>query len=77
MNWRKSSHSFSNGNCVEAADWRKSSRSGQKYNCVEVSSGVAVRDTKNNGTGPVLRFSDEAWRKFLTDVCPSSEVDRT
>ncbi|MGH3287976.1 MAG: DUF397 domain-containing protein [Streptosporangiaceae bacterium] len=25
---------------------------------------VAVRDTKQNGTGPVLRFSPAAWREF-------------
>ena len=33
--WRKSSHSFSNGNCAEVAAWRKSSAS-KESNCAEV-----------------------------------------
>lgn len=71
--WRKSSYSSSNGECVKTADWRKSSFSHTDWTgqCVEVTSGVSVRDTKDNGTGPVLRFTDQAWRKFLTDVCLS------
>lgn len=51
--------------------WRKSSYSGsQGGNCVEVAnrSGVLVRDTKQNGTGPVLRFSPIAWRMFADRV---------
>ena len=63
-NWRKSSFSFSNGNCVEAADWRTPAASMADGNCVEVASGVAVRDTKDR-EGPVLKFSAAAWRAFL------------
>lgn len=49
MNWRKSSYSGDNsGNCVEVD---------------EVASGVLVRDTKDT-TGPVLRFTPDAWRSF-------------
>ncbi len=33
--WRKSSFSFSNGNCAEVAAWRKSSASNFSGNCVE------------------------------------------
>ena len=34
--WRKSSYSFANGNCVEASgDWRTSSYSGGNGQCVE------------------------------------------
>jgi hypothetical protein len=67
VNWRKSSFSFSNGNCIEvaeaeAADWRKASQS-ESGNCVEVASGVAVRDTQDR-EGPVLTFSAAAWRAF-------------
>jgi uncharacterized protein DUF397 len=55
MNWRKSSYSSDNGG-----------------ECVEVASpegAVAVRDTKQNGTGgPVLRFSPAAWRRFASRV---------
>ena len=55
MNWRKSSFSASQTNCVEVA-WRKSSFSADQTNCVELgwrTDGVAVRDSKNPA-GPVL-----------------------
>jgi hypothetical protein len=53
MNWRKSSYSSSNsGNCIEVAD--NDSR-------------VLVRDTKNR-TGPILRFSADAWRRLVEQV---------
>ena len=49
-------------------DWRKSSYSGNGGgNCVEVGAAahaIAVRDTKQYGAGPVLRFSPAAWRRF-------------
>jgi hypothetical protein len=64
--WRTSSHSFSNGNCVEVAAWRKSSRS-SNGDCVEVGQGAAVtgvRDSQDRG-GPVLTFSAGAWTAFL------------
>jgi Domain of unknown function (DUF397) len=49
LNWRKASYSASNGGgCVEVAD--QASR-------------VLVRDTQDR-TGPVLRFTPEAWRRF-------------
>jgi hypothetical protein len=35
MNWRKSSFSFSNGNCVEVSGWRKPRRSYGGGACVE------------------------------------------
>jgi hypothetical protein len=51
--WRKSSYSTSNGgNCVEVGEARR---------------GVLVRDTKDR-TGPVLRFSPAAWRRFAEQV---------
>jgi len=53
MTWRKSSHSFSNGQCVEVG-------SGP--------SAVGVRDTKQDGTGPVLRFSPAEWMAFVAAV---------
>jgi Domain of unknown function (DUF397) len=54
MNWRKSSYSSGNGG-----------------ECVEVASpagAVAVRDTRQGGTGPVLRFTPAAWRRFADQV---------
>lgn len=65
--WRKSSLSFSNGNCVEAATFRKSSRSANNGACLEAGScccGVAVRDSKLGDCSPVLAFPAAAWREF-------------
>ena len=65
--WRKSSYSFSNGNCLEAAPaWRKASFSATGSNCAEVGTGAAgilVRDTKDRD-GVVLWFPAQAWRAF-------------
>lgn len=52
-------------------DFRKSSYSGGSGgSCVEVASASAVyvRDTKDNGTGPVLRVPAPAWKRFLTSL---------
>jgi hypothetical protein len=53
-------------------DWRKSTYSGANGgNCVEVAptgAGIAVRDTKDRGHGPVLRVTPAAWDQFLTGV---------
>ena len=54
MNWRKSSYSSGNGG-----------------ECVEVASPtgvVAVRDTKQDGSDLVLRFTPAAWRGFAGQV---------
>lgn len=52
--WRKSTHSSSNGGaCVETATFGAL---------------VAVRDTKDNGHGPVLRFTPRAWSAFTTTL---------
>ena len=51
--------------------WRTSSRSANNGACVEVGQGgavVAVRDTKNRGTGPVLVFGTDAWRAFTARI---------
>ena len=64
-NWRKSSYSSGNGgNCVETAG------DGQV---------IAIRDTKDKGHGPVLRFSTKAWAAFtvsLKKLFPASQRGR-
>ncbi len=54
-------------------NWRKSSYSGGNgAECVEVASpdggAVAVRDSKQNGVGPVLGVTPAAWRRFTDQV---------
>lgn len=48
LEWRKSSRSTNQGDCVELAGLRP---------------GVAVRDSKNPGGG-LLRFDAAAWARF-------------
>jgi hypothetical protein len=47
--WRKSTRSANDGNCVEVAD---------------LDTGVGVRDSKDT-TGPVLVFAPARWRAFV------------
>jgi hypothetical protein len=51
--WRTSSYSGANGDCVEVA--------------TSVAGAVAVRDSKDRG-GPVLRFSPASWQAFVEGV---------
>ncbi len=57
--WRKASYSDNGGNCVEVADH---------------DSRVLVRDTQDR-TGPMLRFSSAAWRRFAGQVKRSLASD--
>lgn len=50
-------------------DWRKSSLSSGGDNCVEVAfaadGSIGVRDSKQQGLGPVLEFTPAEWDAFL------------
>jgi hypothetical protein len=75
LGWRKSSYSHNGGaDCVEvsAVPWRKSSYSDNGgASCVEaghVPGAVLIRDTKNNGHGPVLHVTPAAWQAFTATL---------
>jgi Domain of unknown function (DUF397) len=52
--WRKSSYSTGNGGqCVETG---------------HVLGAVLVRDTKDNGTGPVLRVTPADWTRLVKSI---------
>ncbi|GHC70413.1 toxin [Nocardiopsis terrae] len=71
LEFRKSSYSAQDVNCVEVAhipaSFRKSTYSGAGQNCVEVADlpcGAAVRDSKHPTAGH-LPFPSSEWTAFL------------
>jgi hypothetical protein len=58
--WRTSTRSNANGQCVEVAD--------------DLPGLVAVRDSKDR-SGPALAFTSDAWTRFLTST-RSGHFDR-
>jgi hypothetical protein len=51
--------------------WRTSTRSSNGTDCVEVNlaaHGVAMRDSKAKGTGPVIHFTVEEWTTFIRET---------
>ncbi len=80
--WRKSSYSFSNGNCVEAAGrWRKSSHSMSNGHCVEaIGNWRKSKISANNGAcveigqdGTIVlvrdsKYSNGPMLEFSTEV---------
>jgi len=59
-------------------EWRKAAKSGPNGNCLEVAKladgGVAVRDSKQVGQGPVLQYTVNEWDAFL-DGAKKGEFD--
>lgn len=55
--WRKSSHSNSQGNCVELAG-----------HLIEGENVMGVRDSKQGEAGDVLIFSRKAFTQFLHSI---------
>lgn len=53
---------------LSSAHWRKSTRSNETGTCVEIASArgyTEVRDSKQEGRGPVLAFNRESWNSFI------------
>jgi hypothetical protein len=58
--WRKSTYSNGQGDCVEVATWRKASYSNAQGECVEVA--TSRKSTHGNGIGECAEVG-AAWRK--------------
>jgi uncharacterized protein DUF397 len=61
----------------DPTQWIKASRSGANGQCVQMrrSHGmVEVRDTKDQGRGPILRFTSAEWAAWL-DGAKNGEFD--
>jgi Domain of unknown function (DUF397) len=58
-----------NSDDLTSARWFKSSYSDGQNNCVEVAfldrGDVALRDSKDKGRGPILRFTASEWVAFV------------
>ncbi|MBN1171234.1 MAG: DUF397 domain-containing protein [Micromonosporaceae bacterium] len=56
---------------ISFINWRKDNSS-HDTGCVEIADGpegwVAVRDSKDAGTGPVLRFNATEWAAFIRGI---------
>lgn len=64
---------------MEPGKWFKSTRSGNNGACVEVArldDTIGVRDTKDRGAGPILRFTPAEWEAFIAGA-KGGEFDLT
>lgn len=57
---------------MKIGTWHKADASNGAQNCVEVmeteEGAFLVRDTKDNGRGPILRFTRGEWSAFLSGI---------
>jgi hypothetical protein len=55
---------------VSGASWQKSTLSNMNGSCVEIGrllpDRIGVRDTKDNGAGPILVFTESEWSAFIS-----------
>jgi len=76
IQWRKSSYSQGNGNCVQVG-WAKSSFSNSGA-CVETrrdgDGDILIRDTKLGDASPVLRFTPAEFAAWVKG-CAAGEFD--
>ena len=84
--WRKAIRSADSANCVEVrridamtmdGQWRKATKSNNNGACAQVrrvGGFVEVRDSKQEGRGPILAFTPEEWDAFL-DGARKGEFD--
>ena len=62
---------------MRVTEWVKASASGSAGQCVEMrrfGDMIEVRDTKDNGTGPILRFTQAEFAAWL-DSARKGEFD--
>ena len=62
---------------ADRTPWIKATASGTTGNCVELrrfDGMIEVRDSKQHGTGPVLRFTGAEWAAWL-DGARKGELD--
>jgi hypothetical protein len=62
LRWRKASYSDNGGNCVEVGQTADGT--------------ILVRDTKDNGHGPVHRYTTAEWRAFTTATRANTPNER-
>ena len=61
----------------QVTSWIKARASDNSWSCVEMrrhGSAIEVRDTKDHGTGPTLRYTSAEWAAFL-DGAKKGEFD--